>query len=51
MWSIYLNDFTDMVVSAFDVALPLVGKPSVTQEKLRHLYAAHRVPRNEGKAI
>ena len=23
----------------------------MTQEKLRHLYVAHRVPRNEGKAI
>jgi len=51
MWSIYLDDFSDIVFAAWDVALALSGQTSESQDKLRRLYAFHCLPTNSGKAL
>ena len=51
MWSLYLDDFTEIAVVSREVARGLVGERGCSQEKLNALYSHHNIPTNAGKAL
>ena len=51
MWSIYLDDFTDVEIMEMLDALELIGTPSPNQLTARRAYERNRIPRNVDKAL
>ena len=51
MWSIYLDDLTDVELVSLVDAMDLIGTESDNQTVIRRQYDRNRVPRNLDKAL